>query len=282
MKIFSGTANKPLAEKIAKILGVQLSGLEVFVFPDKEKRVRILDGVIGEDVVLVQPTSSPTDENYMQLFFMIDAVKRSGAKSITAVIPYFGYQRQDHMFREGEAVSVKVVAQILEKLGVNKVIALELHSVKIEQAFSVPVKHLSALSIFAKFIKENIGQESATLVSPDMGGIRRIKILSEMLNNMPFAIIEKNRDLETGAIAASKIEGPVGKTAVIVDDMISSGGTIEVASKVLKENGAEEIYVFVTHPVSPKKLLKFYKMQKSKKFLSQIPYLFRRKKDLRS
>jgi len=254
VKIFSGTSNKPLAENLAKDLGVALSPLEVFIFPDGEKRIRILDKVLDEDVLVVQSTSKPTDENYMELFFIIDALKRSGAKSVTAIVPYFGYQRQDHQFREGEAVSVKVIAEILEKVGINKLIALDLHSIKIEQAFNIPVVHLSALSIFAKFIKEKgLGKDSATLVSPDMGGIRRIKILSSMLSNMPYAVIEKNRDLISGEVKADKIEGQIGKRAIIVDDMISTGATIAMAANLLKKNGAEDIFVFATHPVFSKK-----------------------------
>jgi ribose-phosphate pyrophosphokinase len=250
MKLFSGTSNKSLAEKIAKGLGVKLSNLEVFVFPDGEKRIRILDKVLDEDVVIVQSTSSPVDENYMQLFFIIDALKRGGAKSVTAVVPYFGYQRQDHMFREGEDVSVKVIAGFLDKLKIDKLIAVDLHSIKIKEAFNVSVSDLSALSIFAKTIKEKgWDKDSAILVTPDMGGIRRIKILSEMLSNMPFAVIEKNRDLATGIVSADKIEGKIGRKAIIIDDMISSGKTIAVAAELLKKNGAEEIYVFATHPV---------------------------------
>ena len=250
MKIFSGTSNKPLAQKIAKNLGLSLSSLEVFIFPDGEKRIRILDKVLDEDVCVVQSTSSPTDVNYMELFFIIDALKRSGAKSITAIVPYFGYQRQDHQFRQGEAVSVKVIAEILEKLGISKLIALDLHSIKIKEAFNIPVVHLSALSIFAKFIKEKAwDKNSATLVSPDMGGIRRIKILSAMLNNMPYAVIEKNRDLNSGKVTMRRISGKIKRTVIIVDDMISSGGTIVTASELLKRNGVGEIVVFATHPV---------------------------------
>lgn len=249
MKIFTGNSNKPLAQKIAKKLGLKLSNLEVFVFPDGEERIRILDKVVGEDVLLVQSTSNPTDRNYMQLFFALDALKRSGAKSITAIVPYFGYQRQDHIFREGEAVSVKVIAEILERLGINKLIAVDLHSIKIEEAFdiNVPVVHLSALSVFANEIKK-IGKD-VVLASPDMGGIRRIKILSEMLDNMPYLTIEKNRDLADGKIKMSKITGQVKKNVVIVDDMISSGGTIIMAADLLKRAGAEKIYVFATHAV---------------------------------
>ncbi len=266
MKIFSGTSNRPLAEKIAGNLGLKLSSLEVFVFPDGEKRIRILDKVLREDVVVVQPTSSPTDENYMQMFFIVDALKRSGAKSITAIIPYFGYQRQDHMFRIGEAVSVGVVAKILEAVGVNKLIAVDLHSIKIEEAFNISVIHLSALSIFAKFIKEKgWNNKSSTLVSPDKGGIRRIKILSKMLNNMQYVTIEKNRDLESGKVSADKINGQIGERVVIVDDMISSGGTIALAAKILKEKGAKEIYVFATHPVFSDKAPKLLQESEVKK-----------------
>ncbi len=266
MKIFSGTSNKPLAQKLAKDLGLKLSDLEVFVFPDGEKRIRILEKVLGEDVFVVQSASFPTDENYMQLFFILDALKRAGAKSITVVIAYFGYQRQDHMFREGEAVSVKVIAEILELLGINKLIAVDLHSIKIEEAFNIPVVHLSALSIFAKYIKEKKwDKNSTTLVSPDMGGIRRIKILSKMLDNMPYAVIEKNRDLATGKVTANKIEGKVGERAIIVDDMISSGGTIALAAKILKKQGVKEIYVFATHPVFSDKAPKILQESEVKK-----------------
>lgn len=250
MKIFSGTSNVPLASKVAENFGLRLSKLEVFVFPDGEKRVRILDKVLGEDVVIVQSTSSPVDENYMQLFFILDALKRNGAKSITAVVPYFGYQRQDHTFREGEAVSVKVVAEILERLGIDNLIAVDLHSIKIEEAFNMPIAHLSALSVFAEEIRK-LGNDTV-LASPDMGGIRRIKILSKMLDNMPYLTIEKNRDLASGKIVMNKINGQVKKNVVIADDMISSGGTIVMAADLLRKNGAENIYVFATHAVFSK------------------------------
>lgn len=266
MKIFSGTSNKFLAQKIAKNLGITLSNLEVFVFPDGEKRVRILDKVLDEEVVVVQSTSTPTDENYMQLFFILDALKRAGAKSATVAIPYFGYQRQDHMFREGEAVSVKVVAKILENLGINKLIAIDLHSIKIKEAFDNPVTHLSALSVFAKIIKEKgWDKDSVTLVSPDMGGVRRIKILSGMLANMPYAIIEKNRDLVTGTVSAEKITGKINKTAIVVDDMISSGRTIELAGKILRKHEVEKIYVFATHAVFSDQAPKILEASEAKK-----------------
>lgn len=250
MKIFSGSSNKPLAEKIAIVLGTTLSPIEIFVFPDGEKRIQIQEGVVDEDTVVVQTTSTPAAENFMELFFIVDALKRSGAKSITAVVSYLGYQRQDHVFRDGEAVSLDVVIHALEGTGVTKVIALDFHSIKIPEVFSVPVAHLSALPLFAKKIKE-LGD--GFLVSPDLGGLRRIGIISELLDGMPWIATVKDRDLDTGHIVMKNIEGDpsiIKKTAFIVDDMISSGKTIVESAKLLHEqHGVEKIYVFVTHPV---------------------------------
>ena len=249
MKIVSGSSNKPLAEGIAEELKTKLTEVEIFVFPDKERRIRILEKVLDQDCVAVQSTDTPADQNYMELFFLVDGLKRSGARQVTAVIPYLGYQRQDHIFREGEAVSLRVVVETLEAVGVDKIIAIDLHSVKIPEFFQVPIVHLSALSIFAEKIKE-LASSNFVLVSPDMGGIAIIKKLSEMLNNVPFATIEKDRDLATGSVSSRKMEGEVkGKTAIIVDDMISTGKTIAEAAKLLKEKGVEEIYVFATHAV---------------------------------
>ncbi len=249
LKIFSGSSNKPLAEKICKELSLSLSLSEIHIFPDGEKRVRVLDNVSGNDTVVIQPTSYPVDENYMELFFLIDALKRSGAKSVTVVIPYLGYQRQDHIFRDGESVSLEAIVKLIEAMGVSKVVALDLHSIKIPEQFKIEISHLSALSLFAKKIKKDGLTQDAVLVSPDDGGIRRIKLLSEMLNNMPFAAIDKNRNLETGKITTEGISGKLLKKVIIVDDMISSGGTIVAAAEILKKNGVEDIYVFATHAV---------------------------------
>ena len=247
-KIFSGRSHKPLAEKVCKILKTSLSPLEIHVFPDGEKRVRVEDSVLDIDTVVIQPTSHPADGNYMELFFIIDALKRSGAKSVTAVIPYLGYQRQDHIFRDGEAVSLEVAIRALESAGVSKVVVFDLHSIKIPELFSVPVSHLSALEIMADKIRKSV-DSNTFLVSPDMGGIRRVKIISELLNSLPFATIVKNRDLNTGKITATEIEGKILKHAIIVDDMISSGKTIVAAADLLKEKGVEDVVVMATHAV---------------------------------
>lgn len=253
MKIFSGSSNPILAERIAKALNLPLSPLEMHIFPDGEKRIQLLEPVLGEHTVVVQPTSTPVDQHYMELFFIADALKRNGAKSVTAVVPYLGYQRQDHLFRDGECVSLDVVIRTLEAVGVNRIIGFDFHTVRVPELFRIPCSHLSALSLFAQQIqKKGWNTAESILITPDMGGIRRIKMLSEMVGNMPYAAIEKNRDLETGDVTADEIEGFTQgskKRALIVDDMISSGGTIITATNLLIRKGIEEIYVFATHPV---------------------------------
>lgn len=250
MKVISGSANKDLAEKVAKELGISLSPVEIFIFPDGERRIQIKESVLDQDVLIVQPASPPVDTNYFELFFLADAAQRSGARTISAVIPYLGYQRQDHIFRDGEAVSLDVVVKTLQSVGINKVIAFDLHTIKIVEEFSIPMSHLSALPIFAEYIEShNWAGLDTVLVSPDKGGIRRIKLISQMLSDMPYAVIEKNRDVNTGHIEMAGITGEVTHRALIVDDMISSGKTIVKAAELLSQNGAEEIYVFATHAI---------------------------------
>ncbi len=248
MLFFSGNSNIPLAKKIASEFNSSLSELEITLFPDNENRVRVVNSVLDEDTVVVQSTGIFPNLYYMELFFIIDSLKRSGAKTITLIIPYLGYQRQDHVFREGEGVSVEVIARILKNLGADRVISLDLHSIKIPELFEIPLQHLSAESIFASKINE-LNDEEITLVTPDMGGIRRIKQLSEMTNDSPYVSIEKDRDLYSGDVESTKINGRVGKTCIIFDDVISTGRTIVAAADLLKKNGAEKIIVMATHSI---------------------------------
>lgn len=249
MKLFSGSTNKLLAEKISKEANIPLGKLEIFKFPDSETRVRVLDDVVDEDVWVVQSRGKNPDSSYLELFFIVDALKRSGAKSVGAIIPYLSYQRQDHVFRSGEAVSLEVIVKTLERVGSDKIITLDLHSIKIPELFNIPIVHLSALSLFAREIKKKFSNlEEVVLVSPDMGGIRRIKILADELN-VPYLTIEKNRDLESGEVESAKFHGEIKETAIIVDDMISTGGTINAAAQLLLKNGAKKVYAFATHPV---------------------------------
>ncbi len=213
MKIFSGSSNKPLAEDIARHLDIPLSPVEVFIFPDGERRVRIEENVVDEDTIVVQSTSTPVDNHYMELFFLIDSLKRSGAKSITVVMPYFGYQRQDHVFRSGEAVSLDVVIKMLESLGVSKVVAFDLHSIKIPELFHIPVIHLSGLPLFS-YIAQKSGwnKDETCLVSPDMGGIRRIEQIATMLDGMSYVATIKDRDSNILMTTSSDTASPLRKT----------------------------------------------------------------------
>ncbi|MCL4354762.1 ribose-phosphate pyrophosphokinase [Patescibacteria group bacterium] len=265
MKIFSGLSNKSLSEKIAKELGQKLSELDIFIFPDDERRVRVRESVLDLDTVVIESTNKPAEKNYMELFFIVDALKRSGAKTVTAVIPYLGYQRQDHVFRDGEAVSLEVIVRTLEAVGVDKIISFDMHTPRIPELFKIPVIHLSAFSLFAEKIKK-IDGKNGILISPDMGGIRRIKILSEFLGGMEYGSIEKNRDLATGHVEAEKITGDVkGKNVYLVDDMISTGGTILTACNLLREKGAKNVYVFATHAVFCKEAPQILKRSRAEK-----------------
>lgn len=266
MKIFSTTHARGLAKEVAKSLKTPLSRSERVVFPDKEKRIRILENVSGEHVVIFGSTGKTPDSFYMELFFLMDCVQRSGASKIELVIPYLSYQRQDHLFRLGEAVSLDVIVKTLEAVGAQKIITFDLHSIKIPEQFKIPITHLSALPLFAEEIKK-IGVKDSVLVSPDKGGIRRIKLLSEMLSDMPFVSIEKNRDLSTGEVTSTRIDGKLSKTAFIVDDMISTGSTIQASIDLLLEKGALEVYVLATHPVLSKDAPQLLQKSKAKKII---------------
>ncbi len=253
MKLFSGSANKPLTEGVAKSLNMPLSLIDVHIFPDGERRIRIHDRVVDKKTVILQSAETPVDTNYMELFFIVDALKRSGAKSVTAVVPYFGYQRQDHVFRDGEAVSLEVVIKLLEHIGVDRLVSVDMHSPKIPSLFHIPVAHLSAISLFAQEIqKQKWNTKDTILISPDKGGLGRVKKLSEMLNNMEYTAVEKNRDRASGAITMETVkEGSIAgkKRAIIVDDMISSGSTILMSATMLQTQGIEEVIVFITHAI---------------------------------
>lgn len=251
MLIFSGGSNKKLAEKVAADLGLSLGGLEIVTFPDNENRVQVTENVVDEDVVVIQSTGITPNLFYMELFFILDSLKRSGARSITLAIPYLGYQRQDHIFRDGEAVSLEVIIKLLENLGVTKVISFDFHSVRIPELFHVPVTHLSALPVFAEHIN-NSDKNDLVLVSPDMGGIARIKELSELTDGLPFVSIVKDRDLNTGDIESNELNGDVKKRAIIVDDVVSTGKTLIAAADLLSKNGAREISVMATHAIFAK------------------------------
>jgi len=252
IKLFAGTASKDLAQDMGKVLGVAVSGVEEHVFPDGERRIKLNDAVVGDNVVVVQSSCPPVDVNYMELFLLIDAAKRSGAEFVTAVVPYFGYQRQDHIFRDGEAVSLEVIVKILESLKIDKVVSIDLHSSRIPDLFTIPMTHVSAMPLFADVIKEKgWNTDDTVFISPDTGGIRRIKELSELLD-VSYAVLEKERNLDNGQIAITNVEeGSVAgkKRAIIVDDMMASGKTMVYGADFLKKQGIDEVIAFATHPI---------------------------------
>lgn len=268
MVLFGDEKNKSLSEGLAAALSTSLFYPDITVFPDGERRVRINENVVEKDVVFVKTSSiTPNFDSFiLETAFLIDSIKRSGADTVTGIIPYLPYSRADHVFRSGEAVPLEVVIHAFEKAGLTKIAFVDPHTIKMQEMFSIEVSNLSALSIFAEKIKE-IGYDptNSVIVSPDMGGLRRMELLSNMLNNLPFTSIEKDRDYDTGEIKASGIHGEVKKKCFIVDDIISSGRTIVQAVDKLSEQGAEDIYIFATHPILSENAVRLLKGSKAKK-----------------
>ena len=268
MILFGDDTNKSLSEGIAAGLSTPLKYPEITVFPDGERRIRIVDEVVEQEVVFLKTASvtDNVDSFIIETAFLIDALKRSGAKSVTGIIPYLPYSRADHIFRSGEAVPLEVIIHLLERSGLSKILFVDPHTIKMPEMFSIDVSNLSALSLFAEKIKEiGFHPEESVIVSPDMGGLRRMEQLSEMVGGLPFTSIEKDRDYATGDIKAAGIHGDIKKTCFIIDDIISSGRTIVQAVEKLTEGGAEEIYVFATHPVFSEDAVTILKDCKAKK-----------------
>lgn len=250
MLIVGDSSNKNLSVGIAKKTGWDLIYPEITVFPDSEQRVRINHEVAGERVYLVKSIQSPVDSAVMQLNFLVDALNKNGADKVIGIIPYIPYMRADHIFRTGEAVPLEVVIKMIQDCGLHEIIMVDPHSIKIPELFSIPVHDLSALSLFAQKIKEiEQDKENITIVSPDMGGIRRLDLLDEMLGGVNKVVVNKDRDYETGSVKVAEYQGKIKGKCFIVDDIISTGKTIAQAVETLVKNKAEEVYVFGTHPV---------------------------------
>lgn len=252
MILFGDKLNKSLSEGLASEFKTPLFFPDITVFPDGERRVRLNDIVVGQDVTFLKTSSvtSNIDSFIIETAFLIDAIKRSGAEKIIGIIPYIPYSRADHIFRDGEAVPLEVVISMLEKAGLDRIIFVDPHTIKMPEMFSIEVVNLSALGLFAEKIKEiGFHKDSSVIVSPDMGGLRRMEQLSEMLEGLSFVSIEKERNYESGNLSVSKVHGEIKKTCFIIDDIISSGKTIAQAVEKLIELGAEKVYVFATHPI---------------------------------
>ena len=247
--LFSGNGNRSLSEAISKKLSLKLGDSKVERFSDGEISVKIEENVRGMDVFLIQPTCPPAHENLMELVIMVDALKRSSASRITAVIPYYGYARQDRRVRsERVPISAKVVADILERSGIDRVLTVELHSEQIQGFFDIPVDNVYGTRIIHDdIIKQKLND--ILIVSPDVGGVVRSRALAKVLDLSDLAIIDKRRDEDNQSEVMNVIGEVKGKDCVLVDDMVDSAGTLCKAAKALKERGARKVYAYIVHPV---------------------------------
>lgn len=249
IKLFAGTSNLPLAQEIAALLGVGLAPVTIKKFKDGEIYVRIDECIRNRDVFILQSLSAPVNENLMELLIMLDAFKRASAKSITVVMPYMGYARQDRKTSGREAITAKLVADLITTAGATKVVTLDLHASQIQGFFNIGVDQLRAMPIFVDYVKSlQIDTDKLVVVSPDMGGIGRARKFAQALK-CPIGVIDKHRTSHNEAVANFIIGDVTGKVCFVCDDMIDTGGTICEAVRLLKENGAADIYVFATHGV---------------------------------
>jgi ribose-phosphate pyrophosphokinase len=248
IKIFSGNANRPLAEKICKDLGIPLGSADVRAFADGEISVNINETVRGVDVFVIQSISPPMVNRYlMELLIMIDALKRASAGRITAVIPYYGYARQDRKAKARDPISAKLVADLITTAGADRVLTMDLHAAQIQGYFNIPVDHLVGGPILAEHF-QNMNLQDLVVVSPDLGSVTRSRDFAEKLNT-PIAIIDKRRPMANVSEVMNVIGDIEGKTVVLIDDLIDTAGTITNGADALVDRGATDVYACCTHPV---------------------------------
>jgi len=247
LKLITCNSNKKLATEIAECIGVPLSDAEVVRFSDGEIQIRLDDSVRGCDVYLIQSTCAPVNDHLMELLIMVDALKRASAKTINVVMPYYGYARQDRKARARDPITAKLVANLIETAGANRVIALDLHAMQIQGFFDIPVDHLVGVPILSQYFRQ-MKLDDIVVVSPDHGGVVRARRLADELH-APLAIIDKRRP-EPNISEVMNIIGDIkGKTCILIDDIIDTAGTIVLAADALLKEGAKEIYACCTHPV---------------------------------
>ena len=247
LKIFTGNANPALAKEICDYLGLPLGEAFVGRFNNGEVQIMIDESVRGKDVFIIQPTSYPVNDNLMELMVMADALKRASARHITAVVPYYGYARQDRKTRGREPITAKLVANLMQTSGITRLVTIDLHAGQIQGFFDVPVDHLYGASILAKYINEK-NLEDVIVVSPDLGGVTRARDLADRIG-APIAIIEKKRP-EPGVAKVMNLIGDVkGKNCIIVDDIVDTAGSLVEGAKALEEFGAKSVMAAVTHAV---------------------------------
>jgi len=247
LTIFSGNANPALTQGICESLGVSLGELDVTRFCDGETRVKIKQNIRGKDVFVVQPTSYPANEHLMELLIVLDALKRSSARRITAVLPYFGYARQDRKDQPRVPITAKLTADLLTQAGANRVITIDLHAGQIQGFFNIPLDNLYAVRIFEEYFKKK-GIKDIVIVSPDVGGIKMARAYAKRLR-AGLAIVDKRRINDVEAEVMHIMGDVEGRNIILVDDIVATAGSLAEAASALKKNGAKDIYAAITHPV---------------------------------
>jgi ribose-phosphate pyrophosphokinase len=248
LRLFSGSANPALAQEVARYLGLDLGPMVRKRFADGEIYVQIQESIRGCDVYLIQPSCNPVNDNLMELLILIDACRRASARQITAVIPYYGYARADRKTSGREAIAAKLVANLITEAGAHRILAMDLHSSQIQGYFDIPLDHVFATPALLSYIKSK-ELSDIVVVSPDVGGVARARSFAKKLNDAPLAIIDKRRQAHNVAEVLHLIGDVKGKTAVLVDDMIDTAGTITEAARLLRRHGARQVYACATHAV---------------------------------
>ena len=247
-RIFSGNSNPELSKKICDYLAVPLGRAKVKTFSDGEIQIEIQENVRSKDIFIIQSTCCPVNDNLMEFLLMIDAFRRSSAQRITAVIPYYGYARQDKKVAPRVPISAKLVANLITMAGANRVITMDLHAGQIQGFFDIPVDNLFVAPVMLDYIKTNFNGSQLVIVSPDAGGVERARAFAKRLN-ADLAIVDKRRDAPNQAKAMAVIGDVAGKIAIILDDMVDTAGTLSEAAEALTKKGAKEIHACATHPV---------------------------------
>ncbi len=248
MKLFTGNAHPELARAIARELGMTLTDVGVTSFPDGETFVKINENIRGQNVFLIQPTCPPTNQNLMELFIMVDAARRASAQHITAVLPFFGYARQDRKDQPRVPITAKLVANLLTASGVDRVLTMDLHAAQIQGFFDIPMDHLYAAPTLIRYLRERGLSDNLVVVSPDVGGVKMARAYAEALN-ASLAIVAKHRISATEVEAMNVIGEVEGRDVLLVDDMTETAGTLTAAARILKQQGAGRIYAGVSHAV---------------------------------
>ena len=248
--IFSGSSCIDLSDEVAKLLRIGLSSSQLGTFSDGEIQVEINENVRGHDTFIIQSTCSPADKHLMELMLLADALKRSSASKITAVVPYFGYARQDRRVRSSRVpISAKVVSDMFSSVGINRVLTLDLHSETIQGFFDMPADNVYATKLMVEDISKNYSQDNLVIVSPDVGGVVRSRALAKYLDGLELAIIDKRRDEANESEVMNLIGNVKGKDCIVPDDIVDTAGTLCNAAKALKDAGASKVSAYITHPV---------------------------------